>query len=945
MGSRLSPTSHRSKLEKAGTFSLDPSSNLGYVIGLARISALRSALAGRVAQLVRALVSHTRGPGFESLRDHSLWTPMSRVPGGLPLPSSPRRSKMIRFAGIRSFLAAVLVGAVVQLAPFQGALAQEPQTATVRTVRGLIARPEVVAQIRQRILSTGLTKELVHERLRAQGYPEDMFDDYFPGASQRPQEPTDEVWNALEELGIADRVDVDFLRMIQSDTTPRSVRDSLLRSRDSLTTGGPAITGRKFVVRADIADSAMRLDSGYNIFGLEIFRGQSKFEPLVAGPVDANYRLGPGDQLMIILSGDIETTYSPEVQREGFIVLPQVGQIYVANLTLEQLREVLFTRLGRIYSGLKRGPGATTTFTVSVTKMRVNQVFVLGEVDKPGSYQISGAGTTITALYAAGGPAASGSMRNVQIKRGGRLVGSLDVYEYLLRGDASKDMRLENGDIVFVPPRGRRVRIVGEILRPGTYELKEGETLADLIAAAGGFRADASRRRVQIERILPPTQRGEDGRDRVTMDVASEQLMNGHAPDVPIEGGDLVRVFPVTKRIRNTVTVKGNVWSPGTVGMTPGMTLSEAIRLAGGPRPDVFLGQVLVDRLRPDSTRVQLRAALRDSLGTVVNDFALQEDDVVQLFSVATFRPARYVAIGGAVKRPGRVQYRVGMTLRDVILLAGGLEEGAYLKEAEIARLPEDRSGTATAVTLRVPLDSSYLFDRRLGEAYVGAPGLPAGAAGAPEVPLKPYDNVLILQQPNWELQRVVTVQGEVNFPGQYALRSRNERLADVISRAGGLTRDAYPEGTFFMRRTNNLGRVALDVPKALKNRKSPENIILMDGDRITIPQRSFVVTVRGAVNAPNVVAYVPGADVDYYLAQAGGVSRSGDKGHAYVTQPSGKRQTKHRFMTLTPLPGSVVVVPEKDGSSLAWVNSLAGLLQTVVGMVTAYAVIKTTVK
>ena len=275
--------------------------------------------------------------------------------------------------------------------------------------------------------------------------------------------------------------------------------------------------------------------------------------------------------------------------------------------------------------------------------------------------------------------------------------------------------------------------------------------------------------------------------------------------------------------------------------------------------------------------------------------------------------------------------------MRDLVLMAGGVEESAYLREAEIARLPDDRSGAATAVTVRVPLDSTYLFERQPGRNYPGAPGLPAPAAGAPEVELKPYDNVLIMHQPNWELQRIVAVNGEVRFPGRYALKTRNERIADIIDRAGGLTEEAYPEGTEFVRTRRDVGRVAIDVPQALSKRNSPDNLLLMDGDEITIPQRSNVVTVRGAVNAPNVVAYVPGKDMFYYINQAGGGARNGDMRRAFVTQPNGKRETRSfGNSTPKPLPGALVVVPELDPADKTnWVTVMAAVAPVLASLVT----------
>lgn len=849
-----------------------------------------------------------------------------------------RLIRMKQFFGVRTSVATIMLAMALGSAAGQDPSSARPPSEQTRAL--VAARPELVQQLRQRLSNSGMNRDQIRARLRAEGYPEDLLDAYLPGAAGSAAAPSAEVFAAVQQLGIVDSASAENLRLLQADSTSPYVsllvRDSLDRLRESR---------RRRLFREDVADSMARADSGYNIYGLDVFRSStSRFEPNVSGPVDASYRLGAGDRLVLILTGDVEASYTLDVTREGFVVIPKVGQLYVANLTLGDLDNVLYARLGKVYSGVRRTAGAPTRFSVSVARLRANQVFVLGEVERPGSYTVSSAGTAITALYAAGGPTTSGSFRSIQIKRRERLVGALDLYDYLLRGDASRDARLETGDIVFVPARGLRVRVVGEVVRPATYELRDDETLADLIRAAGGFRAEASRRRVQIQRILPPDQRTADGRDRVTLDIESDQAAtNGSALRVPLQPGDIVRVFPIASRVRNTVTVMGNVWSPGLQGLTPGMTIRDALKAAGGPKPDVFLGQVLVERVRPDLSRVQLRAALRDTSGAVIGDFPLAEDDVVQLFSLSDFRPDRYVTIGGAIRNGGRFGYREGMTMRDLVLLAGGVQESAYLKEAEIARLPKDRAGQATAITMRVPLDSTYLFERIAGAAYLGAPGLPAAARGAPEVQLKPYDNVMIMEQPSWELQRIVTVSGEVKFPGQYALKTRSERVADLIERAGGLTSEAYPEGSVFTRSRGDVGRVAIDVPLAIRKRKSPENLLLMDGDSIAIPQRSFVVTVRGAVNAPNVVAYVPGRDIDYYISQAGGESRDADKGRAYITQPSGKRETKSRLgIAPKPLAGSLVIVPERDPSDrVNWLQTFATVTPILASLITLIIALK----
>jgi protein involved in polysaccharide export with SLBB domain len=631
------------------------------------------------------------------------------------------------------------------------------------------------------------------------------------------------------------------------------------------------------------------------------------------------------------------------VTREGFVVIPQVGQVFVANLTLAEFERVLATRLARVYSGVRADNRGSTRFSVHVARLRSNQVYVVGDVTRPGSYVVSSAGTALTALYAAGGPTINGSLRKVLIRRGG-FADTLDVYDYLVGGDASHDVRLQTGDVVFVPVHGPRVRILGEIARPATYETKPTETLNDLLRAAGGFKATASRRRVLIERILPPAERTAAGRDRVTIDVSSSALDGNAGASIPLQDGDVVRVFEVAERVRNRIYVDGNVFQRGAQGLSPNMQLSDALRHAG-LKPDTYLGEVLVSRLRPDSTRIQLRASLADTSGSVVNDIALQEDDQIQVFSLTTFRPARYVSIGGAVRRNGRVPYREGMTLRDLVLLANGLQEGAYLKEAEVARMPEDRSGGRTATTIRVPLDSTYLFERGPDGRYIGPPGIPVPAGGAPDVPLKPYDNVLIMRQPDWSLQRSVTIQGEVKLPGVYTLTSKTERLSDLVKRAGGLTNEAYADGIIFLRRDNNIGRVGVELSSALRRYESADNLILRDGDNISIPPYNAVVTINGEVNMPSTVAYIRGKGIDYYIGAAGGATTQGDDDHAFVTQPSGKLETVKQHLFLPdqmpkPRPGSVVTVPYRDPSAkrdiIPLITGLAQIIGSTVAIVVA---------
>jgi protein involved in polysaccharide export with SLBB domain len=836
-------------------------------------------------------------------------------------------------------------------------------------------QPDLVRQLRDRIGQSGMTEDQIRARLRAAGYPENFLDQYLAGAdTSLAARPGPRTLDAVQALGILSPQEVDSLQTQDSlfamSDSVRQLLDSLrYRHLDSL--------------RADsLADSLEAVQPvGLKVFGLETFRRLStQFEPMDAGPVDENYQLGPGDALVLILTGDVEQAHLLEVTREGFVVIPQVGQLYVANVTLGQLQEQLYSRLGKVYSGVRRSPNARTQFQVSLAKLRKIQVYVAGDVVRPGAYQVSAAGTVLNALYAAGGPTTNGSFRRIDIRRGGKLVDSVDVYDYLTQGINPTVSRLQAGDVVFVPVHGGYAKVAGKIQRPAIYELRPNETLRDLIGFAGGFDPTAYQARVTIHRVLPPASRGAGGRARVVIAVGADQFADGEAPAVPMAPGDSVTVHGVADRIRSYVTVKGNVWVEGEVGHTPGMKLSDAIRLAGGPKPDVYLDRILVTRVRGDSSMIQLRSAFRDTTGAVTDDLVLDEEDEIRVFSRSTFRAERYVAVVGAVRKPGRVPYREGMTIRDAVLLADGLTPDAWLQEAEIARVARDSTPGALATTIRVPLDSSYLFGRRAGDKYAGPPGLPAPASGAPDTELEPYDNLMVMRQPGWELQRSVAITGQVRYPGRYSLKSKTDRVSDLLARAGGLTSEAYAEGVQFYRsytggrptggdplspvlaeprvyltaggrdsvRRSVPERVGIDLPKVMDDPAFRDNVVLVGGDSIHIPEFDPVIMVRGSVNSPGPVAYEPGKNLDWYVDRAGGYTQTGDQGHAYVTQPNGEREGVKRKPILSdrvprPQPGAVVYVPAKlvqEGPStlpsvLATFAQVLGVLTTIVVVAT----------
>jgi protein involved in polysaccharide export with SLBB domain len=781
------------------------------------------------------------------------------------------------------------------------ASAQQPSPSAVQAQ--LSKDSTLVTRLRAEIAQRGLTPEQVRARLRAAGYPESLLNEYLSdtlavvGAATR-----DSLLNAVRALGLADSSVVAELR------SPIVAADSSRRTRALSETG----------------------EGGLPIFGLDVFRGSpSQFEPTLAGGVGPDYKLGAGDVLAVILTGDVERAFSLDISREGFVLIPGVGQVFVANLTVSQAQDVLFSRLRQVFSSLSRSPTGNTRLYVTVARLHANQIFVIGEVVAPGSYQISSVGTVLTALYAAGGPTNNGTLRKVVVRRGGQPVGTIDVYDYLVRGDASKDIRLESGDIVFVGVQGGRVSIRGPIVRPAIYEIVPGETLGELIQTAGGFTTEAAQQRIQVRRVLPPSEREPGGRDRVVLDVTPSQFVGGAAPPFILIPGDRVEVFPITSPERNAITLMGDVWSPGVQGYKPGMRLSQALRAAGGVRPDVFLGQVLISRVETDRTRRSIHAALSDSLGNVVDDPLLQEDDSIYVYSRKEFTPDRYVAIAGAVRNGGQFPYRLGMTLRELLLLAGGPLENADLREAEIARFPANRTPGVLAQTFRVRLDSSYLFERAPDGSVIAPSGVDLPAGRGPEVELLPYDNVLILRQPLWRLPARVKVAGEVRYPGTYTLKSTSERLSDILARAGGLTDKADPQALIFFRRADSAGRIGVNLPDVLRNARSPDNFTLEAGDSIVVGAYKPYVGVAGAVNSPISVAYVSGADIAYYITAAGGPTQTADVDRSFVRQPNGSvESTRRRWLlpdrNVFPMPGATVIVPAKNASEK---NDYSGLV------------------
>ena len=760
-----------------------------------------------------------------------------------------------------------------------------PDTAAIRRrAEQQLGRNISQADIIEQLRSSGMSRAQVRARLQQAGYDPSLADQYFDmmdrGTEAPKTPPSESFLRVLSEIGLGVKTKVD------------ANRDSLLFA-DSLSVKDTMPASRR-------------------VFGRSLFQrvNRSEFDPALSGPVDPGYRLGPGDQIGLVLTGDLEEAYSLEVTREGIIFVPDVGQISVNGLTLAGLEDVLYQQLGRVYSGISRSPDASTRFHVTLGRLRTNQVFVIGEVEQPGAYQVSSVGRVLNALYQAGGPTESGSFRRIEIHRGDGIVGTFDLYDYLLRGSAAADIRLEQNDRIFVPPAGPQVRIEGSVTRPGIYEMRGNEGLADLITFAGGPTADAVMSRIQIERILPPSQR-QPGLVRVTRDVDPRTIATG-ALNERLEDGDIVHVFEVNEETRNRVWLLGEVRNPGTFEWRPGTTLWQVVNRADGLSERAYTPRAQIYRLNPlDNTRRLVTTDLfADAAGRPTQDMVLEDRDSIVVLSREELANEQFVAINGFIRHPDRYPHAVGGTAQDLVLRAGGFMPGAYMVEAEIYRLrnPLVRDDTTSTVIHVQLVDPATLQE---GQMLAG--GVPEQWSTGAQMILQPGDRMFIRKAPGFEAPREVHVVGEVPFPGTYVLKTRNERLTDLLARAGGLTTQAYPQG---MRVVRDGRIVAADLASALERPDDRNNILLEARDSIYVPPFDPTVTVTGAVAFEARALYREGRSLDWYLEQAGGAVDEADRGRITVTYPNGERARARgtRFWRRYPeiLPGSNIFVPAK---------------------------------
>lgn len=710
---------------------------------------------------------------------------------------------------------------------------------------------------------------------------------------------------------------------------------------------------RIFEVSATILDSAEFGTAALKPYGYDVFETDgSIFGPVTSGPVPPDHVLGPGDSVRVQLFGNVNGIYEFEVTREGILNLPELGPITVAGLPFSEFRQDLRDRVQQMLIG--------TQVSVTLGQLRTIRVFVLGDANRPGSYVVTSLATISSALYVAGGVSRIGSLRDIQLKRDGDLIASLDLYDLLLNGDTSGDLRLQPGDVIFIPPVNAQVSVNGAVRRPAIYELSGETSITEVVRLAGGMLPEAFPEESRIERI---------GRDRERV-VVSVDAASASADSTTARAGDVIFVPRVLPEFEDTVQVSGFVQRPGPYEWRPGMRLTDVLGSGLELKPGADAEYLLVRREDPTDRQVHVvSTSLRDAVAAPGSeaDIELQPRDQVFVFSRAYGRQrliepllqelelqARYgrpnpvVSITGSVRAPGNYPLEPDMRLSDLIRAGGDLTDAAYAVKAELVRYSVIGDEYRTTDVLDVDLNAVLRGD------------------AAADLPLVEYDNVRISRLPEWNTSWTVELEGEVKFPGQYRVR-RGETLSEVLNRAGGLTDAAFPEGAVFLRESLRLqeqeqidllaqrlqadltslslqnadttgtqtlatgrelltqlrsveavGRLVIDLNSLDPEKVDVGGLELRDGDQLMIPKEPQSVTVIGETQQNTSHIYEPGLSREDYIAMSGGLTRRADKKLIYVVRASGAVQAGNRSRWFgrgssqgaEMRPGDTIVVP-----------------------------------
>lgn len=682
-------------------------------------------------------------------------------------------------------------------------------------------------------------------------------------------------------------------------------------------------------------DGEKPVPDSLKVFGRDIFNKKLlSFEPNMNIATPQNYVLGPGDQVIVDIYGASQKSQQLEVSPDGVIVVDGYGPIQVGGLSVSAAQKKLRSTLGSRYK--------SSSLQMSVGQTRSLMVNVMGEVKAPGTYTLSAFSTVFHALYMAGGINDLGTLRNIKVYRQGRLISTVDVYQYILNGRLAGNVRLQENDMIIVGPYEALVNIRGHVKRPMFYEMRPTESVAQILKYAGGFSSDAYKKSVRLVR---------KSGERYSVHTVEEFDMSSFK----VADGDSIGVDAMVERYENMVEVKGGVFRPGFYELGKQITSVRAlVEAAGGLTEDAFTGRAVMYRVKQDRTLETQSIDLSGIMSGSVPDVPLRNEDVLLIATQTDRMSNRVVTITGEVFNPGTYQFSERETVEDLILRAGGLTDAASFSKVDVSRRIHDPKAIQTGQEI----SKNFSFSLKDGLVVDGQQGFM----------LEPYDVVQVRRSPGFMVPRTVHVEGEVTFEGDFNLSKKNQRLSDIIKAAGGVTPDAYVKGARLERHLNEDERarveaaiksakhnatsrdsvdldqmeipeyyaVGIDLEKALANPGGDYDIVVRDSDRIFVPEYSGTVKISGNVLFPNTVSYQAGKDWKYYINQAGGFGYRSRKSHSYIVYQNG---TVTRVGKGKVEPGCEIVVPQKgkrDMSSIMQWVSMGTSLTSLAAMVIA---------
>ena len=637
-------------------------------------------------------------------------------------------------------------------------------------------------------------------------------------------------------------------------------------------------------------------------YGYDFFSNPNiTFDPNLRVATPKNYVLGPDDQLGITLTGLNETEIEALINTEGNINIQYVGLVNVNGLTIEKAKDRIFVKMARAYPALKSNQ---TQLSITLSRYRSVRVTIIGEAERPGAYQISSLSSLFNALYVSGGPTENGSLRDIKLIRNNKQIASIDLYAFLQNGKMPEDIRLEDQDVILYVPYIKRIEFGGMVKRPLVYELKANETLADGLKYTGGFNDSAFTDRLKV------VQR--NGREKVYKDIDE----NSFANYIPMQG-DSVYAEKHMPAFENKVTITGAVYRPGEYGYTPQLNLQTLIKKADGLRSDAFMPRATIKRLTATRERVFVAVDLNKILQTG-SDFKLEREDSIQIYTKQDLEEVQYITIDGHVRTPGKIAFREGMQIQDVIAMSGGFNYDAAYHRVELSRIKKNRTDSLAnqlVDLIKLELDSN-LSSR--DNSFV----------------LQAQDYIFVPRLLNSVFLGDIKVAGEVLFPGNYALEKRNETIENILERAGGLTKYGSIKDLQVYRKGILIG-VNLD-----NNNSRDLSLPLLPGDSLFISRNDPFVEVAGAVYSPQLTRYESG-NFKSYISAAGGVKNRASLAKAYIHYGNGinQKQTKFLFFRFYPrvTPGSKIIVPEspdkEKGLSVAELSAVTSILSALVGL------------